>query len=200
MSCAFCGEKPHYRDRSTGQYICPKHAHLAVVTKASASTASPVTIHPATEKDRTRMKEMSIYFWDETVVDCFGQEYDVLTCPALLASEGSQVVGLSSYAVEVEWDAVVLVLLSVLPDFQGLGAGRLLLDALHATTAQHRLQRILVATSNDDLPALSLYQRYGFHISGVIPGGIARHHGSEIPGFSGIPIRDEIQLEYRLVD
>ena len=60
------------------------------------------------------------------------------------------------------------------------------------------LARVIVATTNDDLPALALYQRYGFRIHGIVPGSIAQHHGGELPGFSGIPIRDEIQLEYWL--
>jgi ribosomal protein S18 acetylase RimI-like enzyme len=59
------------------------------------------------------------------------------------------------------------------------------------------LGRILVATSNDDLPALALYQRHGFRILEIIPGRIAEDHGGEFPGFAGIPVRDEVRLEYR---
>ena len=198
MSCAFCGQKPHYRDRITGQHVCPEHARLNVAAVASTSTAQPLTIRPATADDLARIEELALYFWDETAVDCFGREYDVLTCPALLACDGHEVVGLASHAVETEWEAMVLVLLNVLPDFQGLGAGQLLLGALHSTTAQKGLARMIVVTTNDDLPALALYQRYGFRISGIVPGIIAQHHGGELPGFTGIPIRDEIQLEYWL--
>jgi GNAT superfamily N-acetyltransferase len=198
MSCAFCDQKPHYRDRTTGLYVCPEHARLNVVALASTSTARPLTIRPAALDDLARIEELALHFWDETVVDCFGREYDVLTCPALLACEGLEVVGLAPHAVEAGWEAMVLVLLNVLPDSQGQGAGRLLLGALHDIAAQQGLGRMIVATTNDDLPALALYQRYGFHISGIVPGGVARHHGGELPGFSGIPIRDEIQLEYRL--
>ena len=54
--------------------------------------------------------------------------------------------------------------------------------------------QVIVATTNDDLPALALYQRYGFRVTEVIPGGVAAHHGGEFPGFAGIPVRDEIRL------
>jgi ribosomal protein S18 acetylase RimI-like enzyme len=64
--------------------------------------------------------------------------------------------------------------------------------------ARRRLERITVVTSNDDLPALALYQRYGFRLTEVIPGRIAQDHGGEFSGFAGIPVRDEIRLEYRL--
>jgi ribosomal protein S18 acetylase RimI-like enzyme len=141
---------------------------------------------------------LALYFWDETIVDAFDRRYDVLDCPAFLACEDDQVVGLAAYAIEAEWGAAVLVMLNVLPDFQGRGAARTMLDAIWGEAARRGHQRVLVVTSNDDLPALALYQRYGFRITEVIPGRIADHHGGEIPGFSGIPVRDEIRLEYRL--
>ncbi|MDY7041482.1 MAG: GNAT family N-acetyltransferase, partial [Chloroflexota bacterium] len=57
------------------------------------------------------------------------------------------------------------------------------------------LARLVVSTTNDDLLALYLYQRFGFRITGVLPGGLVEHHGKEEPGFAGIPVRDEIRLE-----
>jgi ribosomal protein S18 acetylase RimI-like enzyme len=196
--CAFCDGKPQYRDRHTGEYICLEHARLGVVAAVERSSAQALTIRPAEPGDYGRIRELSHYFWDETDVGCFDQQYDVLACPAFLACAGDQVVGLAAYAVEDNWDAVVLVMLNVLPNYQGRGAGRALLDAVRDKTAQLGMGRSLVATSNDDLPALAIYQRYGYRITAVIPGRIAQHHGSEFPGFAGIPVRDEIRLEYRL--
>ncbi|NIV33275.1 MAG: GNAT family N-acetyltransferase, partial [Anaerolineae bacterium] len=60
------------------------------------------------------------------------------------------------------------------------------------------LARILVATTNDDLPALALYQRYGFRIIEIVTGRVAADHGAELVGFAGIPVRDEVRLEYHL--
>jgi GNAT superfamily N-acetyltransferase len=197
MSCAFCSRKSQYRDRHTGQYVCLEHARLDIVA-AGVPAGQPLTIRPATATDYTYVEQLSLYFWDETVVDCFGREFDVLTCPAFLACDGDDVVGLASYFLQPEWDALVLVLLNVLPDFQGRGAGRSLLDALRNTAVQHGLAWVIVATSNDDLPALALYQRSGFRITEIVTGNIAQHHGDEVPGFAGIPVRDEIRLECRL--
>jgi GNAT superfamily N-acetyltransferase len=115
-----------------------------------------------------------------------------------LACEGDEVVGLASYAVEEAWGAIVLVIFNLLPDYQGRGGGWALLDAVQKEAVLRGLARLLVVTSNDDLPALALYQRYGFRITEVIPGRIAQHHGAGFPGFAGIPVRDEIRLEYRL--
>lgn len=106
-----------------------------------------------------------------------------------------EAVGLLSYAIEGE--RLIIVMLNVLPGYQGHGAGRSLLQAAIEEARRHGLSRILVATSNDDLPALYLYQSCGFAIFEVVPGRIAEHHGEEIAGFGGIGVRDEIRLQWR---
>lgn len=195
MKCAFCGAKPQYRDRHTGQYLCLEHARLDVIAAGGQPARTPLAIRPATAADCDRIKELALYFWDETEVDCFGREYDVLACPAFVACDGDDVVGLASYAVEPDWDAVVLVMLNVLPACQDRDGGGALLAALANEAARLERARILVATSNDDLLALAFYQRRGFHLLELIPGLVAQHHGGELVGFAGIAVRDEIRLE-----
>jgi len=60
----------------------------------------------------------------------------------------------------------------------------------------HRLGlgEVVVATSNDDLPALALYQRCGFQLYEVATGSIEEYHGGPLPGFAGLIIRDELRL------
>jgi ribosomal protein S18 acetylase RimI-like enzyme len=197
-SCAFCGGKAQYRDRKTGRYFCLEHARLEVVAAERRTAAPPLAIRPAAAGDEARIEELSLYFWDETEVDCFDRQYDVLACLAFVACDGGEVVGVASYALEADWEALVLVTLHILPDHQGRGGGWALLDAVRAKAEKRGWARILVATSNDDLPALALYQRYGFRILEVIPGRIAEDHGGEFPGLAGIPVRDEVRLEYQL--
>jgi GNAT superfamily N-acetyltransferase len=178
-----------------------EHARLEVTAPGHHAAAPPLSIRRATQADYPRIRELSLYFWDEIDVDCFDRKYDVLACPAFLACDGDAPegrVGVASYAIEEAWDAAMLVILNVLPDHQGRGGGQALLDAVRDEAARRGLGRILVVTSNDDLPALSLYQRYGFCITEVIPGRISEDHGGEFPGFAGIPVRDEIRLAYRM--
>ena len=196
--CALCGAKAQYQDRHSGQYVCPAHARLEVVAAARRPQQPPLTIRRVTAVDRHRVAELALYFWDETEVECFGRSYDVLTCPAFLACGGEEAVGLAAYSVEAGLDAVVLVMLNLLPAYQGRGGGGALVDAVLDEAARLGQARVLVATSNDDLPALAVYQRHGFHLAELIPDGIANHHGGELVGLAGIPIRDEIRLE-RLV-
>jgi GNAT superfamily N-acetyltransferase len=115
-----------------------------------------------------------------------------------VACDGIEIVGLASYAPEAEWDALVPVMFNVVPACQGGGVAGALPNAIREEAARREFRRILVATSNNDLRALALYQRYGSRITRVIPGGLVRHHGGELPGFAGIPVRDEIRLEYRI--
>lgn len=196
--CAFCRAKAQYRDRETGDPICLEHARLAVIALRSREPGPPLAIRAALLGDYPRIEELALYFWDETVVDCFDRQYDVMACPAFLACEGDAVVGAAPFAEEVAWKALVLVMLNVLPAYQGRGAGRSLLDAVRDEARRRGLDRVLVATTNDDLPALALYQRYGFRITEIVTGRVAEEHGGDLPGFAGIPVRDEVRLEYLL--
>ena len=199
-SCELCDEKAHYRDRISGVYLCLEHSRFEVVAPRRQTDITPLELRQATPSDRGTIEALCLYFWGETVVDCFDQQYDVLACPAILACKGRIPVGLASYAIEAELDAAVLVVLNVLPEVQGQGLGRALIDATCDRARESNLRCILVVTSNDDLPALGLYQRYGFRIRHIVTGRIAEHHGGEVPGFAAIPVRDEIQLVYELRD
>jgi len=56
-------------------------------------------------------------------------------------------------------------------------------------------RRLLVSTSNDDLPALAFYQKLSSQIFEVKPNAIAEKHGQLLAGIGGILIRDEIRLQ-----
>jgi ribosomal protein S18 acetylase RimI-like enzyme len=113
-----------------------------------------------------------------------------------VACDGTEIVGFASYA--CEGDAVDLVMLNVLPRWQGRGAARALIAAVTEVARTDGAARIIVATSNDDLPALGLYQRLGFTITEVCVGELLEHHGGVESGFAGIPVRDEVRMELRV--
>ena len=206
--CAFCDAGAQYRDWASNQDLCLAHARLAVVAVGQSSQGgpgSPLAIRCAVAADSARIEELALHFWDETVVDCFDRQYDVMACPAFVACDGEQVVGAAVFAVEEAWNALVLVMLNVLPGFQGRGGGRSLLDALRLEASRRGLDRLLVVTTNDDLPALALYQRYGFRITEIVVGRVATDHGAGrdgqvLAGFAGIPVRDEIRLELHVAN
>jgi NTE family protein len=224
MKCEFCDRHAQYRDLITGEYVCPVHARVQVVGWRGAPPHPHHTICPASDSDYGHVQRLAEYFWGETQVTCFGQSYDLARLPALLAwvqptselegSEGEDLaktgvspgytpsggrlvpamvpVGLLSYALEE--GRLVIVLLNVRPQYQGMGIAGQLLQRTCELARESGRPRVVVATSNDDLPALSLYQRHGFHLAGLWPERILAHHGREETGFAGIPVRDEVHL------
>jgi ribosomal protein S18 acetylase RimI-like enzyme len=195
-NCAVCGANAHYVDRASGDYVCQAHARLEVIGPRSKTSLPPLTIRPTTPTDRARIAELASYFWGETEVECFNRTYQVDLLPAAAACSESAIVGVASYALEES--TVNLVMLNVLPDWQGQGAARALIAAVQDAARGEGATRMVVATTNDDLPALGLYQRLGFTITEVLPGKLVEHHGGIESGFASIPVRDEIQMEVTL--
>ena len=202
--CACCESSALHQDRHSGDFLCPAHARLEVAGSSGCpSRAKPLTIRAATPGDRPAIARLAEYFWGEVEVACFDRSYQVDGLPAFVAcapaepgADGDEIAGVVSYA--REGDAVNLVLLNVLPQWQGRGAGRDLIAAVVEAARADNAARVVVATTNDDLPALDLYQRLGFTITGVCVGRLLAHHGGSEPGFAGIPVRDEIQMELRI--
>jgi ribosomal protein S18 acetylase RimI-like enzyme len=196
FTCAYCDANAVYRDRESGAYLCPVHAWLEVAGPRRGAPRPPLTIRPTMPDDRARVVELADYFWGEVEVECFGHTYRVDALPAYAACDGDEIVAIAGYAREGK--AFNLVVLNVLPHWQGRGVASQLIAAVVQEARTEGAERLVVATTNDDLPALGLYQRLGFTITGVLVGKVLEHHGGVELGFDGIAIRDEIQLELRL--
>ena len=95
-------------------------------------------------------------------------------------------------------DAIIIVALGILPQFQNAGMGRSLISKIETKAKKLRKKRLLVSTSNDDLPALGFYQALGFQIYEIRPDVIAEKHGGFIMGIGGLPVRDELRLRKTL--
>jgi ribosomal protein S18 acetylase RimI-like enzyme len=153
-------------------------------------------VRPAGSDDKGLIRDLAIQYWGETEVECFGRTYEITTLPAWLAMSDDQVAGALSYSVEPR--RLVIVMLNVHPEFQGRSAGRSLLAVAEHEARSRGIESLVVATTNDDLPALYLYQRWGFVLNSVATGLVLAHHDHEETGFAGIPVRDEIRLEKTL--
>jgi GNAT superfamily N-acetyltransferase len=196
MKCHYDDLIAYYRCAQTGEYVCLGHARLDVVSVATRAKLKPLPVRAAEPNDRHSIADLARMYWGELEVECFGSIYDVASLPAFLAYSEDDVAGVLSYA--VEGDHLTIVMLNVHPEFQGRRTARSLLAAAEAEARRQGLARLVVATSNDDLPALYVYQRWGFVITEVVPGAILAHHGREELGFAAIPVRDEIRLELPL--
>jgi ribosomal protein S18 acetylase RimI-like enzyme len=112
--------------------------------------------------------------------------------PAYTAKIGKEIAGFASFT-EMD-DALIIVALGVPPKFQNAGVGRSLIEQVETEARKRKKKRLLVSTSNDDLPALAFYQLLGFQIYEVKPNVIAEKHGEVQEGIGRLPVRDEIRL------
>jgi ribosomal protein S18 acetylase RimI-like enzyme len=109
--------------------------------------------------------------------------------PALVAVDDGELVGTLHYRRDP--DGLEIVALAAHPP--GRGAGRALVQA-----ALDLSPRVYLTTTNDNLPALGLYQSLGFRIVRVRPDAAtrARELKPQLPvtGYRGIAMRDELDL------
>lgn len=183
------------------QYRCPEcekdlplgEARMTV-TCADHVEREPVqfTVRRAEKADRVAVETICDRALGETVVDVFGETFDVMEGLNLMAEADGQLLGLLSLA--IRRGELSIVLLSVYPEHQGTGVGAALLAAADDMAVQRNIGFLRAAVTNDDIPLIYFYQRHGFAISDIAVGEIADRFGSATPGFSAIPVRDEIRL------
>jgi len=199
--CHYCDRPAWYQDRETGQALCMGHARIEVrgPRRPDRVNRPPLLIRPSTPADGETIVAMWKHFWEEDDMECFGRLYRAAELPAFLACDGDKVVGVLSYGVERDWEAINIVVLNLAPSHQGRGGATGLMSALEEEAKCLGIGRLIVATSNDNVLALAFYQRQGFTISQVLAGAIESDDPA-VPhlGVSNIPVRDEIQLEKRL--
>jgi GNAT superfamily N-acetyltransferase len=127
-----------------------------------------------------------------------GREFRPAELPALVAEADGERAGLATYLIE-DGDCE---LMSIDALTVGGGIGGALIEALADSARAAGCTRLLVITTNDNLPALRLYQRHGFVLTAVRLDEVAasRRRKPELPatGHAGIPIRDELELERAL--
>ena len=195
------------------QYYCPlrdkfinvgEADFLVVSREAKADLPKPgepiaqtnIALRRAYDEEQEDVLEICRYFWDEAEIHCFDQTFDVSQCSNILALVEGEIAGLLSC--KKFGDSQVIVVLNVYPEYQGQGIARLLLREAIELGRKQECSSVKVATTNDNLPALCLYQKMGFHVTEMQSGVVAEHHGEEIRGFAGIPVRDEVRLEFML--
>jgi len=146
----------------------------------------------ASEGERKKTQKLVKRFWGEQEQLAFDRRFMVAELPAYVAKAKNDVAGFVSYVKSD--DALIIVALGVLPKYQTSGIGKELIKEVENEGIRMHKRRLLVSTSNDDLPALAFYQSLGFQIYEVKPNVIAEKHGAVLQGIGGLPIRDELRL------
>jgi ribosomal protein S18 acetylase RimI-like enzyme len=158
-----------------------------------------VDVRPLTESDRAWAVQVETESWSTAVVARRGELVDPTELPGFVAILDGLRAGLASYA--VRGDECELVTIRSLRE--GRGVGRALLDAVRDSAVEAGCTRLWLITTNDNLRALELYQRWGMEIVAFHRHAATearRHLKPSIPerGAHGIPIAHELELELRL--
>ena len=155
-------------------------------------------IKPVTPDDRVWIDQFYVQRWDSSRVVSRGRLYTVSELPGFIAWKSNTRIGLLTYhisAAEIE----IVTLDSLDP---GHGAGTALISEAINFACDAKSRRLWLITTNDNMPALHFYQKQGFNLVKIHKDAIkiSRELKPEIPlvGLDGIPIRDEIELEYNL--
>jgi ribosomal protein S18 acetylase RimI-like enzyme len=170
----------------------------------------PISIAPVTDADRRWMAQFIRVRWGSSTVVAHGNVYYPHTLPGFVArtntedaiadapdeANGDGVVGLLTYW--LEGDELEIVTIDSLHDARGIGTA--LVDATKQEAQNRGCRRVWLITTNDNMRALRFYQKRGFTLVAVHRDALERSRAlkPEIPfvGQHGIPLRDEIELEY----
>ena len=125
-----------------------------------------------------------------------GELIDARLPPALVADDGSRLVGVLTWIAHEESFEVLT--LHVTDQWRGTGTA--LLDGALRLAASLEFRRIWLITTNDNTDALRFYQRRGFRLARLHRGAVDRSRATLKPTIpevaaNGIPIRDELELE-----
>jgi ribosomal protein S18 acetylase RimI-like enzyme len=135
--------------------------------------------------------------WGDVVV-ASGRALRPAELPALVAEADGERAGLLTYVLDGrDCELVTVDALTI-----GAGIGGALVEAVAGVATEAGAALVRLVTTNDNLPALRLYQRHGFRLVALRPGAVdeARRLKPSISptGHAGIAIRDELELERAL--
>jgi ribosomal protein S18 acetylase RimI-like enzyme len=158
-----------------------------------------ITVRPLDDDDRPWALEVERESWGEPVVARRGELVDPTVLPGLVAVVDGERAGLATYAVRGE--ECELVTIDSLRE--GIGIGRALLDAVREAAVAGGCRRLWLVTTNDNLRALEIYQRWGMNLAAFRRDAVTEARKHLKPSISevaanGIAIRHELELELLL--
>ena len=167
---------------------------------SQAAAATP-TIRLIRLEERGELDRLIVRNWGSPYVVSRGSLHRVSELPCLLATDGDRWLGVAAHRLAA--GACELVLLEAFE--RGQGTGTALLDAVVERAREAGARRLWLVTTNDNVDALRFYQRRGMRLVRLWPDAVTQARGlpkPEIPltGDHGIPIRDELELEFPLTD
>jgi len=157
-----------------------------------------VHIEKISKKDKKEVLAILQSFWGDSKIVVHNEIFDALSLDGIKAVDNNQILGICHYRIS-DKACEILTLASLNP---GQGIGSALLKEVERFAFNSGCHLISLTTTNDNLNALSFYQKHGYQLTALYPKRVAisRQLKPEIPeiGYHGIPIRDELRLEKML--
>jgi ribosomal protein S18 acetylase RimI-like enzyme len=187
LRCARCGRFVNWHD-----------ARVQVVDNCRPYIElPPVLVRSSHPEERPAVLELFRRDFGHTNIHAFGELVPLEQADVVVAEMKGELAGALAY--RLTEDAVYMLALATDPMWQRSGVGGHLVADVELLSKQRNVRRALMATTNDNLPALYFYQRRGYHLVGMAPRP-PMAPAAEIgqPGFAGIAVTHEIRLEKQL--
>ena len=147
--------------------------------------------------DNAWIRDVAVKLWGSIDIISKEHTYNILRLPNFVGVHDGKPVGFIMFA--KEGSVCEIVALYAAHEKQGLGTA--LIEHVKVAAKKDGCSRLWLMTTNDNTMALRFYQKRGFVITAVRTGAIDEQRKIKpIPRFGndGIPIRDEIELEFLL--
>lgn len=152
-------------------------------------------IRPIDQTDRKQVDAFIVQQWYTLQMVVHGERIDLGSADGFYTCDSDEITGLVTFRVSGK----EMEILSLDSLYEHKGIGTLLLNAAIRKARDSALERIMLITTNDNLPALRFYQKRGFDLVQIRRNALeqARKIKPEIPliGMDGIQLKHEIELE-----
>jgi len=156
-----------------------------------------IQIRPIEEADEGWITSILEKQWGSVNIVTRGKLYQANKLPGYISLLDGKKVGLITYHIDNDCEIITLDTL-----VQNKGIGTALVGKVKETAKEENCKRVWLITTNDNMKALRFYQKRGFVLSALYLNALeeSRKLKPEIPqiGINNIPLRDEIELEFKL--
>ena len=150
--------------------------------------------------DRNWVESFVKSHWGSEIVVAKGRVLRPVELDGFVGFNGKNPVGLLTYRIEGPDCEIV----TIDSNAQGEGIGTALIDAVRERAKLKGCRRLWLITTNDNLNALGFYQKRGFRLVAIYANAMEASRKLKpqisMKAPNGIPIRDELELEYELVE
>lgn len=154
-----------------------------------------ISIREIQENDKDWIRKITKELFGADYIFDGGNKKFPYALPGFIAFEGNKKVGIVTLEI-IDNKCEIVTIESLKPK---IGIGSRLLEVAQDYAKENNCNRIWLVTTNDNLNALKFYQKRGYCLVKIYRNAVTegRKIKPEIPlvGESGIPIRDEIELE-----